>query len=348
MTFHITCSTDDNYVQHCMAMLCSLFDNNKDKNFHVHLLIQTLSEKSRAYIISLCTKYGNHVTFYEIDEKLIGGFKLNDIDFNGKKMYSIATYFRFFLPSLLPQEVKRILYLDCDIVVLSDVFELYSFNMDNYGVAAVRDSTPYNSYHRYKMGLDLNHYAFCAGMMMINLDYWRKTNAQKKLIEYTTKPWKAVLMQDQDALNYVFRDSWIHLPYKWGRTPLAVAPADKAQRLFDVIEYVSHPCIIHYAAHVKPWLDVKFPLQEHYWKYVALSGFPTPQKTHANKKTRRMIMKSLLRYRINKYIRPVLPDLLEMLFWDIYHFFSLIINIFRPKRLKEWLLKRWSQKYWVI
>lgn len=348
MTFHITCSTDDNYVQHCMAMLCSLFENNKDKKFHVHLLIQTLSEESKSHIRSLCNKYENQAKFYEIDEDSIKGFKLNNIDFNGTKMYSIATYFRFFLPSLLPHAVERILYLDCDIIVLSDVSELYNFNMDNYGVAAVRDSTPYNSYHRYKMGLDLNHHAFCAGMMMINLDYWRKTDAQRRLMEYTLMPWEKVLMQDQDALNYVFRDSWIHLPYKWGRTPLAVASADKSQRLFDVSEYVNQPCIIHYAAHVKPWLDIKFPLQEHYWKYVEMSGYPNPIRTHANKKTKSMIRKSLIRYRLNKYIRPFIPDIVEIILMDVYYICSFVVNLFRPQYLKSWMLIRWCKKYGIV
>ena len=41
--YHITCSTDDNYVQHCMAMLCSLFENNAGYVFHVHLLHHALS-----------------------------------------------------------------------------------------------------------------------------------------------------------------------------------------------------------------------------------------------------------------------------------------------------------------
>ena len=345
MTYHVTCSTDDNYVQHCMAMLCSLYENNKEHRFAVHLLVNSLSENSRVLISRLGERYQNKTIFHDIDAGLLENIKLNDIQFNGKKMYSIATYYRMFLPSLLPSEIDKILYLDCDIIVLQDVSELYQLNMEGYGVAAVKDASPFDSYHRFKMGLGLQHSAFCAGMMMINLDYWRENECQEKLIEYATRPWKAVYMQDQDALNYVFRASWFQLPYKWGRTPLAVAPIDKSQRWFDILEYATHPSIIHYAAQVKPWLDVWFPLQKHYWNYLKLSGFVNSKKTHANTKLRATIRKTVIRYYINMYIHPFIPDSIELLLRDAVNIILFIFCIFKPHRFNEFMLKRWCQKY---
>ena len=345
MIYHVTCSTDDNYLQHCVAMLCSLFENNKDMKMVVHLLVDSLSQESRNTISSLSERYGNQAMFYDMKPEMMENIQLNDMQLNGKKMYSIATYYRLFLPSLLPSEIDKILYLDCDIIVLQDVSELYQLNMEGYGVAAVKDASPYDSYHRFKMGLGLQHSAFCAGMMMINLDYWRKNECQEKLIEYATRPWKDVYMQDQDALNYVFRDSWFQLPYKWGKTPLAVAPVDQSQRWFDIKEYVNEPCIYHYSAHVKPWLDVWFPDRKFYWKYVKLSEFPNPQETHTNKTLRITVYKSVLRFLINKYIRPFIPNLIEMLFIDFYQIMMFVVNIFRPTHLRTQLLKRWCQKY---
>lgn len=346
MIFHVTCSTDDNYVQHCMAMLCSFFENNKKYEICVHLLFNTLSEYSQKLISKLSERYENKVKYYKIGSEMIENFHLNDnILLNGKKMYSIATYFRYFLPSMLPDNIDKVLYLDCDIIVLKDVSELYNMNLSNYGVAAVKDSSPFDSYHRFKMGLGLHHEAFCAGMMMINLKFWRKNNIQQKLIEYSTANWKNVYMQDQDALNYVFRDSWFKLPYKWGKTPLSVAPVDYSQRWFDINEFVESPCIYHYSAHVKPWLDLWFPDQKYYWKYVKLSEFPNPQKTHANKKLKFKIYKSILRYLINKYIHPFVPNIIEITIKDILSILLFIINAFRPKHLKAQMLRLWCKKY---
>lgn len=52
--------------------------------------------------------------------------------------YSVTTYFRLFIPNLYPQYNKA-LYLDCDIVLLADVAELYNIDMGDNLVAAAPD-----------------------------------------------------------------------------------------------------------------------------------------------------------------------------------------------------------------
>ena len=347
MAYHITCSTDDNYVQHCMAMLCSLYENNKDHDFIAHLLVSKLSTEGRNLIAKLGERYHNKTIFYDIDDNMVENFKMNTgARFNGKQMYSIATYYRIFLPSLLPKDIRRILYLDCDIIVLQDVAELYYLNIEDYAVAAVKDFSPFDNYHRTKMGLSLQHSAFCAGMMMINLDYWRKTNAQNILLEYSTREWEQVYLQDQDALNYVFRDHWFMLPYKWGRTPLCVASTDKTQRDFDILEFVEKPCIFHYAGHIKPWFDVWFEERKYYWKYAKLSGFPNPVVTKLQGGLKLKMYILVCRYVINKYVRPLVPDLFELILRDIWNLIALVVYAIKgPNALKRFLLKRWKQKY---
>lgn len=349
MIYHVTCSTDDNYVQHCMAMLCSLYENNKDYDFVVHLLVSELSSEGRNLISELGERYHNKTVFYDIDDSMVENIKMNTgARFNGKQMYSIATYYRVFLPSLLPNSIHRVLYLDCDIIVLHDVIELYNLNMEEHAVAAVKDFSPYDNYHRTKMGLSLQHDAFCAGMMMINLDFWRDNDAQKALLDYSTRDWERVYLQDQDALNYVFRDHWFMLPYKWGRTPLCVASTDRIQRDFDINEFVESPCIFHYAGHIKPWFDVWFEERKYYWKYAKMSGFPNPVVTRLQGKLKLKMYASVVRCMINKYIRPLVPDIIEILLRDIWNIVMILISALRgTKSFKRFLLKRWREKYKV-
>ena len=343
--YHVTCSTDDNYLQHCVTMLCSLYENNKELDMVVHILVDSLSQESRNVITNLSKRYGNSAVFYDIKPEMLENIQLNDVMLNGKKMYSIATYYRMFLPSLLPETVEKILYLDCDVIVLSDVSELYEMNMSGYGVAAVKDASPYDSYHRFKMGLALQHSAFCAGVMMINLKYWRENDSQRQLLTYATRQWENVYMQDQDALNFVFRDHWMQLPYKWGKTPLSIAPIDHSQKWFDIKEYADKPCIYHYAAHAKPWLDVWYPDRRFYWEYLKLSEFPSPKPTHANRQLRWKIRLGLARYAMNKYVRPFIPNIVELIISDILQFFKFIFSIIFPSCMSTYMLKRWCQKY---
>jgi len=341
MILHVTCSTDDNYVQHCMAMLCSLFENNKGHEVHVHLLHHGLSNNSQKIIDILAFHYNNKVFFYDIAPSTLEGVALNP----NHTWLSMTTYYRFLIASVISLDVKKILYLDCDIIILQDISQLFKLKIQDYGVAAVKDGTPFDLKHRNVMGLELNDRTFCAGVMMINLQYWRENNCEKQLFDYAREQKDNLRMEDQDVLNYVFRKKWFQLPYKWGKCPLSVAQLDNAQKWFDIKEYVEKPCIYHYAAHVKPWLDLWFPDQHYYWHYVQLSGFPNPQKTHANRQLRIRIYKTVARYIINKYIHPFIPDILELIIKDLYYIVLFIINIFRPSHFKDLMLKRWSQKY---
>ena len=341
MAYHVTCSTDDNYVQHCMAMLCSLFENNKEYEIIVHLLHSGLSDGNQRIMSALACRYKGKIVFYNIDPSYFKGVELNPTH----TWLSMATYYRFLIPSLVSTDVDRILYLDCDVIVLKDVSQLYHLELDDYGVAAIQDCTPFDQKHRNAMGLEMDNRTFCAGVMMINLKYWREHNSQQKLFDYARRKREMLRMEDQDVLNFVFRNKWFLLPYKWGKTPLAVAPVDKAQKWFDIKEFVNEPCIYHYAAFLKPWYDIWFPDRIFYWKYLKLSGFKEIKETHINIQTRIRIYKVLVRFLVNKYIRPFIPDLMEILLKDIFFYCSLIICIFKPNHLNELILKRWCQKY---
>ena len=64
MRIDITCSTDDNYVQHCMAMLCSVYHNNSEHEVYTHLLHDGLSQNSIDLFRALNERYNNNIEFY--------------------------------------------------------------------------------------------------------------------------------------------------------------------------------------------------------------------------------------------------------------------------------------------
>lgn len=339
MTFNITCSTDENYVQHCMAMLCSLFENNKNHHIRIHLLHHELPKDSQTIIRELCEKYNNDIIFYNIDLSNFNNVTIKHADL------SIATFFRILLPDLLDSSVETVLHLDCDVIVLKDISSLFEIDLTNFGVAAIKDSTPLNDNHRRVMGLQLDDRAFCAGVLLINLVFWRQHNSQKSMFEYANKESSNLYMEDQDVLNHEFRRKWFQLPYKYGFSPMAIANLDKNQKWADIAEYAFEPIIIHYATHVKPWLDIRIPDDKYYWKYVKLSGFPNPRETRVSDVNRRRIKKTKLRYYINFYIRPFVPNLLEILIIDLFDFVKLIVMLCMPNKFKYYHLQRWLAKY---
>lgn len=342
MHFDITCSTDDNYVQHCAAMLCSVFDNNHEHDITVHLLHHGLSAASQDIFNQLAARYDNKMAFYDVDMEKLGNVSINE---EWHPNLSVATYYRLLLPTLLDESIERVFYLDCDVIVLGDISPLFTLDMDDYGVAGVQDNVPGSDSHRRAMGMTVDQTAFCAGVLMINLKYWRQHNSGPRMIQYAQTMAGSLQMEDQDVLNHEFRDRWFKLPHKYMRTPMAIAPLDPQQRWDDVKEFVFEPVIIHYAAHTKPWLDIRIPDDKYYWRYVRLSGFPNPVETRTLDRYRWPIRKAKLRYWVNLYIHPFVPNILEMLIVDTKDIIVALTYIVRPSQFKEYRIKRWMKKY---
>ncbi len=342
MHLDITCSTDDNYIQHCSAMLCSVFENNREHEITVHLLHHGLSTDNQSFLVELANRYGNTMLFYDIDMEKLGNLF---IDKHWHPTLSIASYYRLLLPSLLETKIEKVLYLDCDIIVLGDVSPLFSLDLAGYGVAAVEDTTPGSDHHRRSMGLNLNQTAFCAGVLVINMKYWREHNSEQQLLDYAQEMGGQLEMEDQDVLNHEFRGHWFKLPYKYMRTPMSIASLDKQQKWADIEDYVFHPVIIHYAAHVKPWLDISIPDGKYYWEYVKRSGFPNPKVTKTLPRYRWPIRMAKVRYYLNAFIHPFVPDVIELLLRDVLDVFVAISYLFRPSAFKAYRIRRWLRKY---
>jgi len=339
MKYHVTCNTDDKYAQHCAAMLCSLFENNRDASFQVHILIHDLSSSNREQLLQLAQRYDNECIFHEVDES-----KLEGVVFRTEYPLSKAAYYRILLPDVLDSTINKILYLDCDIIILDKITELYNLELDEYALAACVDSCPYNSMHRAQLGLPLDGKAFCSGVMMINLNYWRKVGAVEKLLEYSKRKREHVFLHDQDSLNYVFKNQWFELSPKWNRGVLTTFHYNPYERFFDIKEYILSPKLIHYAdVSLKPWYDVWTPDRKYYLKYLQLSQYKNSKFIKRTGVQKFKAYKMVLSYYLSKYIRPFVPHIVEILLRDVWNLISMIyyLVVDRQQLKVKMLYKRW-------
>lgn len=314
MRLDITLNTDDNYCQHASAMLCSLFENNKEHIFNVHILINSLSEQNRSFLQELGRRYNANVVFYEVDESV-----LKNVKFRSKRPLSKAAYYRILLSSVLDESIKKVLYLDCDMIVVGDVSPLFSLELENYALAASLDSFPLSDLHRRQLHMSVGEKTFCSGIMLINLDYWRLNKSEEKLIEYANRDREKVFYHDQDALNYVFKGKWFMIPPKWNRSAyFPVAQDSPYFQDFDIKEYKYNPVVIHYSDSVmKPWLDCLSCNKSLYINYLQKSGF---NNVVFNKVAIGLKIKCISRmvvYWLECYVYPYLPNLLRLLIEDI-------------------------------
>lgn len=333
MIYHVTCNTDNNYVQHCCAMLCSLFENNKDMSLHVHVLTNALSINNEGEIKQLCSRYNACLTIHEVDESRLEGVK-----FRKHRPLTKAAYYRILLPEIIDQSIDKILYLDCDMIVVGSVSELFEIELDKYALAATKDII-HSDLHRRQLHFTLEDTPFSSGIMLINLKYWRDHHSTKQLLDYSKRERKLVILHDQDALNYVFKGHWYIIPPKWNKHALSYMPDVKKLQHFDIYEYLYEPKIIHFSSDVKPWFNMKFPYSRVYRKFLAQSKYSTPVFIKIPLRERVSFEIMNIKYFIRKYIMPFIPNIVLLIIKDIIKIFTSIFSVFNRNRFRYYLVK---------
>jgi lipopolysaccharide biosynthesis glycosyltransferase len=252
-------STDDNYIPYLDTAIASLIDNaSKEYSYRIVVLNTGLSPENTK-LIKERESEGFTIDFADISEEL------KDIMTRFKNVYhfSRVTYYRRFIASLFPQ-YDKIVYLDCDLVVLGDISELYNMEMgDNILGGAperfVQTTAEFREYAKTAVGVDPDGY-INAGVLLMNLKAFRENMIEEKFLELITKFDFDLLDPDQAYLNYLCDGKILPLKNGWNKEPIPEACEGKKN-------------IVHYALYKKPWQYDDVMYGEYFWKYAKESPF---------------------------------------------------------------------------
>jgi len=271
---NIVFSSDNNYAQYLGVTLCSIFENSKNKDkIDIYVLDGGILKENKDKLKIIESKYNFTIIYIEIDTSLFKDFYISGY-------LTQATYYRIMIPDLLPN-VKKVLYLDCDIIVKGDISELYNTNIDNYFFAAVEDEGFISKFFS-KLEIAKNEKYFNAGVMLMNLDKWRETNINKTIINFINEKREQLESHDQDAINSILYGKWLNLPYKYNVTTTI---PDNHQINNDVL-------IVHYTG-PKPWNYLCLhPLKNEYFNYLKKTPW-NESKKYKDKSIKNIIIKFL-------------------------------------------------------
>ena len=132
--YHVTLASDSNYIEFVATVLVSLFKNNPDANIAVHLLANALSDDDVCKVQKYIPQERGELFVYTI-ENFEERFKVEV-----KATIAITAYARLFLPAILPAEVERVLYVDCDVLFTSPIDEFYNVDFGDSLVAGALDT----------------------------------------------------------------------------------------------------------------------------------------------------------------------------------------------------------------
>jgi lipopolysaccharide biosynthesis glycosyltransferase len=188
----VVCGTDGSYARPLSVMLRSAVDNlAQDCSLLAYVLYSEVSEEDRDRVRRSISDTRCTIRWISVDTSTIAGVPLWG-------RMPVSTYFKLFLTDLLPVEVTRAVWLDCDILVCGDLAELWNTELGGYEAAAVQDQlVPLVSSrggvarHR-NLGIAADSKYFNAGVMVIDVAAWRTRHVTTKALDYLKRQWKSV------------------------------------------------------------------------------------------------------------------------------------------------------------
>ena len=270
-----------NYGRHLGTTLLSVLKNSKE-NWNIHIIYENLSKETKDKLNTIASSYKSNVDYIEINKKDLEKFKVGE----GTHLSSIV-FARLFIPELLKTELKAI-YLDCDIVVLKPLEELYNMDLSGKSIGVILDGRKDQESSLKRLNLNLNRTYFNAGVMVMDLEKLRDNNKFLNTIEYCLNPDRELQLNEQDALNIIFENDYATNEVIWNYTH---GNSEENSYLESEIG------VIHFTGSVKPWDCRSYsPYKYLYWRY--LNETPWKGFKEENKTIKNIIKREVIKFKL--------------------------------------------------
>lgn len=254
--YNVVFACDNNYAMPFAVVLESMLASKAVDTFYdVHCLVPgAFSKENVERIGQLAGKYeGFSLQYHDLADRF------QDKEMTIKRI-SYVTYFRLLLPELLP-DAKVCLYLDVDMIVCGDLRPLFSEDIKDCYLGAVRHpSKAYRKRNKIKSYDVPGEGYFNAGMLLMNLELMRRDNKQEEFLRLMDENF---VLQDQDVMNVACtsRTKYLGLKYNAMTKLFKLGYGKQAKALYgeELVEAKTNPVIIHYADPEKPWQFTNLP-----------------------------------------------------------------------------------------
>lgn len=275
MNIMYTC--DNNYVWLMAISTISLFENNKEMDdLSVYLIGESISQNNRDELKKIGEQYGRLIEIIDTPELKIPDSLIS-------LRWPLSAFTRLFSGNILPENVERILYLDCDTIISGDISELDKVEFNGKIAYSVKDCI--SGLYKENIGLHRNSPYFNAGVILFDMSTLRKFDINVEIEAYMKNYANLISYADQDIFNGIFDGRIGTLNPKYNLMTIDLAHTyDEIQKLRRPTNFYTeseielakrNPCIIHYTTNmliVRPWYsNTNHPAKDQFKKYMDVS-----------------------------------------------------------------------------
>ncbi len=285
--------TDHAYSKYALVAIQSIIENRKiedDINYKIFVFHDDELPKSDIDLFERL-KFDN----LSVECKNVGHL-LDSKSLYSRAHYSKQMFYRWLIPEVL-SEFEKVIYLDCDLVTLSNIEELYDIDLAGNIVGAVKDDVKKDRVHYYiekELHLKKDKY-INSGVLLIDVKKFNEEGVKEKCLKLLEKH-SVFSCPDQDALNIVLEDKILLLDEKWNI---------QWGNLED--DYIEDDIkVLHFTTDVKPWKSngANISLACHFWRYAEKTE--CYQELLENSKLNKKSSKKPKKMKKNRFLRFIL------------------------------------------
>lgn len=259
---HVAYCIDKNYQQHFGASATSLLLNfaGDGSDLAIHVITDEADPVFRARLDRLRHAFKARIELYLVGSQEIQA--MASLKGTSAPHVSTATYFRFLLPRILPESVEKVLYLDADTIVPSDIGDVFKVDMTGAAVAGVSDYSATSLAARQ----NVKHY-INSGVILLDVEQWRREDHGARCLAFASQNSKRLIFGDQCTINLLFQDRMHLLDTRWN---CYVTPTPRP--------LPENPGVLHFITGDKPWHAwYENALGKTYWRYLDVSPWAGAQ-----------------------------------------------------------------------
>lgn len=258
---NIVFASDDNYMGFLATSMLSLLEHkNAEDQIRFFVFDDNIKPESKERLASMLEPYHQSVTYMRVPttEELCG------VTFTNQR-WSSTMILRLFVASLFPEDIKRIIFLDCDVLVLTSLKPLWDIDLGDHYMGGVLECS--GDKRKRNLGLPPEATYINAGVELIDLDNIRRSDAEEKYKAFLKKYNGYIPEVEQGTVNACISEHIMPIHPKWNAHTTFFMFDYQTQRRIkrptvyptaaEVAEAVSDPAIVHFSgccySDIRPW-----------------------------------------------------------------------------------------------
>ena len=303
---------DNNYAYIAGISMLSLMDNNKGaEDITFYLVEDGVEDDNKTKLQKIVNDYNRRIVFISKPnlKPLLG--ETIELHWWIENVFS-----RVFLEEVFKNytDINRLIYIDCDTLVLGDLSDLWNIELDEYLGAGVYEAM--GKVHKKAIGLKPSDGYFNAGMFLIDLKKWRECHIDRLSSDFVKNHGGKLEYADESVLNGVLSSKIMRISPKYNITSLTVYFSEKELKRYrksyythtekERMEALEDPRIVHFTSTYldnRPWIEnCNHPFKDKWMEYKQLSPWCDKELAKDNRSKKKIVARKMA-MKLPKFLR---------------------------------------------